>query len=294
MIDSYLSDELLIETNHDVLRHLESCADCRAYTAACRDLRKQLRGAVRGMAETDLNNAFVSRLTTELKHIALRPSLVERLTSRPAMLAFSFAGLLLVVFGVFLISQRRIEPVEVKVGSQNDSIVEANKARLVEAVKVAWSELTEHAVGDHKNCAVKFALAEHPISLDEAAKKYGAVNKGIEKTIFAAAKDVFDGKDRSQIEFLEAHSCTYNGRRFAHIVLRRQGKVISVLVADTDLPAATDGPVNQQFDGTLNASGFQLEHHAVFVVSEMDAADNTLLARAILPAMRGHIAAAGA
>ena len=28
-LDSYISNELLVETNHEVLRHLEGCPDCR-------------------------------------------------------------------------------------------------------------------------------------------------------------------------------------------------------------------------------------------------------------------------
>ena len=41
--DSYLSDELLVETNHDVIAHLETCADCRRELAARRELRTILR-----------------------------------------------------------------------------------------------------------------------------------------------------------------------------------------------------------------------------------------------------------
>lgn len=294
MIDSYLSDELLVETNHDVLRHLENCGDCRAFLADCRGLRNRVRGAVMAMPELKAEPAFVTRLSAELKQAALRPSFWKSFSARPLIPAIGFACVVLLIAGAFLFTGPSHEPATANANSQNDSLIEANKARLVEAVKVGWKELTEHAVGDHKNCAVKFNLEENPVSLDEAATKYGPTNKGLDKTIFAAAKDIFEDPAQSRIKFLEAHSCIYNGRRFAHIVLQRQGKLISVLVADTDLPTAVDGPVNLRFDGSLNASGFQLEHHAVFVVSEMDAADNTLLAQAIVPAMRRHIAAAGA
>lgn len=294
MIDSYLSDELLVETNHDVLRHLENCGECRVFLADCRELRSRVRRAVMAMPELNAEPAFVTRLTAELKQTSLRPSGWQRLTSRPFIPAIGFACTILIVIGAFLFLRSPRSQVTVNANNQNDTLIEANKARLVEAVKVGWKELTEHAVGDHKNCAVKFNLAENPVSLDEAAKKYGEANKDIDKTIFAAAKDIFEGQAQSRIKFLEAHSCIYNGRRFAHIVLQRQGKLISVLVADTDLPTAADGPENLRFEGSLNASGFQLDHHAVFVVSEMDAADNTLLAQAILPAIRRHMAAAGA
>ena len=34
--DSYLSDELLVETNHEVIVHLEACADCHRELSARR------------------------------------------------------------------------------------------------------------------------------------------------------------------------------------------------------------------------------------------------------------------
>src|SRR5262249_56670956 len=45
MLDSFLSGELLVETNHSVLRHVELCAACRAELAARRQLRDWLRSA---------------------------------------------------------------------------------------------------------------------------------------------------------------------------------------------------------------------------------------------------------
>ena len=50
VLDSYLSDELAVETNHLIIRHTEHCADCRSEMAARRNLRGILRGAVRQAA----------------------------------------------------------------------------------------------------------------------------------------------------------------------------------------------------------------------------------------------------
>ncbi len=47
MMDSYLGDELLVETNHEVLRHLENCPACRNELAARRGLLAQMRSAVK-------------------------------------------------------------------------------------------------------------------------------------------------------------------------------------------------------------------------------------------------------
>ena len=43
--DSYLAEELLVETNHDVLRHLEGCPACREELGARWQLRATLKEA---------------------------------------------------------------------------------------------------------------------------------------------------------------------------------------------------------------------------------------------------------
>src|SRR5260370_9510591 len=43
--DSYLGNELIVETNHEVISHLEHCAECRRELAARRGLRSPLRQA---------------------------------------------------------------------------------------------------------------------------------------------------------------------------------------------------------------------------------------------------------
>src|SRR5207247_2439839 len=45
-LDSYISNELLVETNHDVLHHLESCPACSAELDARTQLRTRLKAAV--------------------------------------------------------------------------------------------------------------------------------------------------------------------------------------------------------------------------------------------------------
>jgi hypothetical protein len=302
LIDSYLGDELLVETNHDVLKHLEGCRDCREQLSAVRNLRGRLRDAVRTTPAMRISDAFAIGLASDLRKTALRPGILERLTAGSGfagmrVAAIGFACLVVIVIGGFFLLRAPRNTAGV-IGNNNigehETIVEANKTRLADAVKVAWKDLSAQAVGDHENCAVKFNLEEHPISLDEAAKKFGPFNKDIDKTIFEAAKTAFDDKPTSRIELLEAHFCIYAGRPFTHIVLRRQGKIISVLGTDTDLPPESEAPVTRHADGALNATGFSIGRHAFFVVSEMGAADNAQIARAIYPAMHRHIDEAGA
>ena len=49
-LDSYISNELLIETNHEVLRHVESCPACASELEARTQLRTRLKTAVNGQS----------------------------------------------------------------------------------------------------------------------------------------------------------------------------------------------------------------------------------------------------
>src|SRR5256885_15533173 len=67
--DSYLSDELLVETNHDVIVHRQTCAGCRRELAARRELRATLRTSFVNAEELRLRDEFTSQLKSQL-HIA--------------------------------------------------------------------------------------------------------------------------------------------------------------------------------------------------------------------------------
>ena len=68
--DSYLSNELLVETNHDVLRHLETCGNCRNELGARRELRERLRSAVINAPRSQMNPGFAARLKSNLREQA--------------------------------------------------------------------------------------------------------------------------------------------------------------------------------------------------------------------------------
>lgn len=59
LLDSYLCDELKVETNHAILMHAELCARCRTEMAARRRLREILR---RTCSETCVSDQFREQL----------------------------------------------------------------------------------------------------------------------------------------------------------------------------------------------------------------------------------------
>ncbi len=72
--DTYLSDELLVETNHEVFQHLENCAECRQELSLRREVRQRLRASLINAPEFKLNPVFANKLKSKLKDTALRPN----------------------------------------------------------------------------------------------------------------------------------------------------------------------------------------------------------------------------
>lgn len=205
MIDSYLNDELLIETNHEVLRHLESCTACRSELAAHRALQTRLRAAVKSAPEMRINPVFARRLEANLRQTALRPTVWRKLKSRvfsgsPILAATASACLLFgALFGANWL--RHSSPAtenNIAGQSQTNQRIENSRppeeSSQPEAVRAAWRELTREAFGDHENCALHFRLKENPITMDEAAEKYGKFNKDLDRTVIASVRKIFSEK----------------------------------------------------------------------------------------------------
>lgn len=309
IVDSYLGSELLVETNHEVLRHLENCADCRSELAARRGLLAQIRAAVKNSPEMRLNPNFAAKLQNDLREAALHPSIWKKLKSgsvfNSPMLAATMAMCFLFTAIFAALWFNRSSPNETVSTAQsnqlntnfNISIPKESPAN--QAVKITLRDLMPTAAGDHINCALHFRLAEKPISLDEAAEKYGRFNKDLDKAVIASLEKIpvktDSGKPLGKIELLEAHSCVYNGRRFAHIVLRRNKKIISVLVAEAENSFdENDGAIENQTNESFQVAAFSAARHAVFVVSDLSEQENSAIAGRLSPAVSFYIKQADA
>src|SRR5688500_15409820 len=103
--DSYLSDELLVETNHDVMAHLEACADCRRELAARRELRTIMRASFSKTEELQMPAEFASRLHSGLRTAATSGAMSLNTLSRMWMIA---AGVVVaLMFGTIAVWQRQ-------------------------------------------------------------------------------------------------------------------------------------------------------------------------------------------
>jgi hypothetical protein len=271
-------------------------------------LRNQLREAFIKAPENQMSPEFAQLLRTELHDYAVgkrsftpvsqrgwRSSVMVRRTS---WLALAACLVLASAFGLVLVRQRISErsPQQGKEGVAGREPTPTYPAELNPGIPVSIvkTELARDAAGDHRDCAVHFRLAEKPIDLEVAGRKYDPVYVNLTKAVVSEQGEVPLGA-----EFVEAHSCVFQGRRFAHIILRYHGRLVSFLVTEIgDSNAAKTNAALaskeaqviacSQFDG-YQVSCFQTARHAVFIVSDLPEGDNLALARAVAPSVFAHI-----
>lgn len=306
--DSYLGDELLVETNHEIISHLESCAACRGELAARRVLRARLRQAILNAPELQMRPEFAASLRAQVRGNANRKNLFGAFNVRPAWLA---AAACLVIAGAFALRtiqnrhdpatpSRQIADLGQKSSSEKEAKFQPTPAVDADvAVRASLAGMTKGAAGDHRNCAVEFRLARQPIALEEAAKKYDQAYVGLTDAVMQGGREFAE-----QTTLVKAHSCVFENRRFGHIILKHQGRLVSVLVTALDgakgVPAGLIDSANE-VNGIVAACGqvgeyqvscFRTGGHAVFVVSDLSEKENLKLARALAPLLYEHMASA--
>ena len=67
LADSFLSEQLLVETNHEVLRHLESCPECRAELESRRTLRATIQRAFMNTGTLRMHDDFAGDVISNLR-----------------------------------------------------------------------------------------------------------------------------------------------------------------------------------------------------------------------------------
>jgi anti-sigma factor RsiW len=247
--DSFLSEELLVETNHEVIRHLATCAACRAELGARDEIRRRVRRAFERAAELDVRPDFVAELTKSLKPPA---SGVSRRSVLRSWWTAAAGVLLAVGGGAMAVRQVR------------------SRSRL--------AALAVMAAGDHQNCAIKFNLSERPIPLAEAARQYGKPYAELASLEIPPLVPV--------PEMLDRHSCVYSGQRFAHVVMRYRGAVTSLLVTRGDAPAE---PQVESRRGSTMVASLPAGEFVAFVVADLASDDVLRIARAIAPALERQL-----
>lgn len=239
LADSFLSEQLLVETNHELLRHLDACPACRAEITSREMLRYSIKTSFTRSESLRMREEFRSSILAQLGATA-RSTAFRRFAAAWRQIIAAAVLLAAVGLGVFLLSGRAT-------AAERD------------------------AAGDHHDCALLMHLSEKPISLADAAR-YDPAFQDLQDTPLDEVT-----APAGTIRVLRRHSCTFNGRRFAHVILQFQGQVVSLLVTDDDNHASepTNGAGSQPrfewlpaVDG-FNVVSFTAPGHRVFLVGSL-------------------------
>jgi anti-sigma factor (TIGR02949 family) len=262
-LDAYLSNELLVETTSEVLRHLESCEACSRELEA----RIRVRDALRRVA--------ASQIPPE----ALRQSIQRQLRKmQPGYfgssrrLAWAVAFVMVVVLG----------------GIATEQWIRVQRGRRIVDSVLALG------VSDHLQCAIKGHnypdIANPP---EQLRQKLGPRYAGLLEVV---------QQELPGFEVLEAHICSIQGspRKYVHFITRGRGTILSVILTRSEgaqfpngkaLRSGASGSVNlyeAHLEGT-NAAGFEARGYFGFVVSDLSQAITVQIASELAPPLKAAL-----
>ena len=258
-LDAYLSNELLVETTSEVLKHLESCEACSRELGSRQRVREALQKAA----------------TRQLPPAHLREAIHRRLRStQPPM----FSGFRATTWAVALASLALV-----MLAGQQWLGFERGRQLVASVLTLG--------VSDHLHCAIRGRnypeLANPPEQLGE---KLGPQYAGL----LPVVQEKLPG-----FQLLEAHICSVPGspRRYVHFIARGQGTILSVILtkrggeflpAGRLLVAGAPTGVNL-YKAKLEATsvaGFETNEYFGFVVSDLGQDEMMQLAASLAPALR--------
>ena len=267
-MDAYISNELLVETNHEMLRHLETCPACSAELETRGRLRSRLKSAVQ-------NQPVPAGLPA-----SVRERIRRRQTSPWTTWALaSAAGIALCIAAWFAYPWQQPLP---------DLADRAAQAGYIQRVSATVLSIFKSGLGDHIHCAVFRKYPANPPTVEEMEAKLGPEYRGLLPLLEPVVPPGY--------RVVMAHQCTFGDRHFVHLTMRKGEDVISLVITkknpgetlNTLSPAATASgvPLYQSTAERYQIAAFESDHYLAFVVSTLDTRKNLQLTAALAPDVR--------
>ncbi len=287
-LDSYLNDELLTETNHDILQHIENCANCSVALKTRVHVKKLLQRAV--FAET-APIALRERIQRDIRahnrrfNFSAASAVFATAVEHRALLAASV--LLILSLATWSVLSLRNQPQRLA------SVYENNSARLLSG---QTRKVLDIGLSDHLECAIHNGFAASRFTFDEMARELGATYVGLVPLV----------KERvgADYEVVVGHHCMADGRQFVHLILRNKEKILSLVItgkngesfsgSDQTIVSESSGvPLYQARLQNLEVAGFETKDYLAFVASDSRPQDNLQLAANVAPFVRDFLDKSG-
>ena len=270
-LDSYLNDELLVETNHEVLRHLENCADCARALEDRTRVKSLLQKAVR----------------SNVAPAALRERITQDIRNRKSpTAAWSFnRGLGWAVAAALIVMVIASWAVIHSLNSRNPQSEEIALDRSAQILRIG--------LNDHINCAIVHEQANRRFTPEKMVESLGAD--------YAGLLPVVKEKAPAGYEVMIAHKCHVDKREFVHMILENDEKVLSLVItkksgeafpesAALAVSRAAGTPLYEARLQDYEVAGFEMRDYLGFVVSNLTQTDNLQIASTLAPVVRDFLA----
>jgi anti-sigma factor RsiW len=264
-LDLYLDNELLVETNQSVLDHLGFCSDCAAESERRIELRRLLKAALTLEDDDERNSEDLSRKRIQLAlDRERRPWPTAKI--RWALLAAS----LILALGLGLAYWR----IRKTSNPSNPSAINLPASQ----PPVLIAAVDRDAVENHQACALSYpsdwAFDQQRVARDLTPR-------------FAPLIDAV-GRKHAAYELVEGHICSYQQRKYAHLIFRGDGHLVSVFI-ENDVPGGkpkSSRPleIDQAGYKAYQVASVDTGLHRIFVVSDLSSRENLSLANQLVPA----------
>jgi len=275
-LDHYLSNELSVETNHEVMKHLEACAACSQELEARMRVKNLLRRAVQP-------EAAPPRLRQRIEgRIRASESSFLHLPFSPHW-ALAAAAAVVVVLGGVMAVQWRTNRLYDDAGAQ---------AEYIHAVGARLPRIQTVGLADHLHCAVfrKFPKEYRAEAVD--AQHLGPH--------FVQLVPMVKERMPGEYHIVMAHRCSYAGRHYVHFVLKSDSNLLSLVITEkqpgesfSEMEAssgsATSVPVYEAEVKRFEVAGFESQGYLTFIVSDLDRKNNLQIAENLAPLVAGFL-----
>jgi anti-sigma factor RsiW len=276
--DAYLDNELLVETNQEVLHHLNSCAECTKMLDDRSRVKQRVKQAVTAeIVPTELAAAVRSGLRTD------RRGFFASNTARWMMAAAAVLLLAIVGAGGLWWSKPGLP-------AGDDNVFQALSTRAQNLIRVG--------LVDHIHCAIVSKQWKRFLSLEEMEAGTGPSALGPQ---FIGLVPAVEAKLGSDYKLVQAHRCVANQRRYIHLILTgNQGAIVSLVITEknnesfnqsemVEVIRASGIPIYRARQGSLEVAGFESDKYLAFVVSNLDRATNLNVSSLVAPVVYNHL-----
>ena len=275
-LDYYINNELLVETNHEVLKHLEGCPVCSAELEVRTTIRTRLKDAVRSQA---VPPELQVRIRKQIQHRASGSWFAAGWNRWAVAMATS----LMVCAGVWVNYSRERMP---------DLSDEPGQNVYFQKVSAGLAAVLKVGLGDHIHCAIFRKYPQNPPPPEKMESDLGPDYKGLLPVVRAAVPEGY--------RVVMAHQCSFEGRKFVHLTFEKRGDILSLVVARKNPGESFGGlsasaepsgiPIFQSAAGRYEVAGFEAGGFLAYVVSGLQRKTNLQIAENLAPGVREFLA----